>query len=161
MLNMSLPWWEFVIRALAVYGFLLMALRFTGKRQIGQLAPFDFVLLLILSNSVQNSMNGGDNSLVGGLLLAAVLIGVNWVLSALVYRSRSIENLIEGRPEVLIHNGFLYQEIMKKEQISHHELESAIRKAGGRTIDNVLFAVLESNGAISMRLKENKDNPKS
>ena len=158
---MSLPWWEFVIRALAVYGFLLMALRFTGKRQIGQLAPFDFVLLLILSNSVQNSMNGGDNSLVGGLLLAAVLIGVNWVLSALVYRSRSIENLIEGRPEVLIHNGFLYQEIMKKEQISHHELESAIRKAGGRTIDNVLFAVLESNGAISMRLKENKDNPKS
>ena len=76
MWNISLPhWWEFVLRAVIVYGFLLVILRLTGKRQVGQLAPFDLVLLLVLSNAVQNSMNGGDNSIPGGIISAATLIG--------------------------------------------------------------------------------------
>lgn len=74
MLDLSVPWWEFVIRGFVVYTFLLLMLRLTGKRQVGQLAPMDLVLLLILSNAVQNSMNAGDNSLVGGLVSATTLI---------------------------------------------------------------------------------------
>ena len=81
MFNMAVPWWELVIRSIAVYAFLIFILRISGKRQIGQMAPFDLVLLLILSNAVQNSMSGGDSSLIGGLLIAGVLVGINfwWV----------------------------------------------------------------------------------
>jgi hypothetical protein len=80
MWNLSVPWWEFVLRGTVVYGFLLVLLRVTGKRQVGQLAPFDLVLLLVLSNAVQNSMNAGDNSLVGGLISATTLVGANFVV---------------------------------------------------------------------------------
>src|SRR2546421_10076805 len=100
MWNISLPhWWEFVLRAVIVYIFLIVILRLTGKRQIGQLAPFDLVLLLVLSNSVQNAMNGGDNSLTGGIISALTLIGLNGVVSRITYRSKKLEALIEGRPE--------------------------------------------------------------
>jgi uncharacterized membrane protein YcaP (DUF421 family) len=77
MLKMSVPWWEFLVRGVVVYLFLIVLLRLTGKRQVGQLSPFDLVLLLVLSNAVQNSMNAGDNSLVGGLVSATTLVGVN------------------------------------------------------------------------------------
>ena len=84
----SLPhWWEFIVRAVVVYLFLLVLLRLTGKRQVGQLAPFDLVLLLVLSNAVQNSMNGGDNSITGGMILAATLVGINSGVGWLTFRS--------------------------------------------------------------------------
>src|SRR6266853_595900 len=103
----SLPWWEFIVRALIVYGFLVVLLRMTGKRQVGQLAPFDLVLLLVLSNAVQNAMNGGDNSVTAGLLLALTLIVLNAVMANLTWRSRRLEQLFEGKPRVLVHNGKL------------------------------------------------------
>src|ERR1700687_1151779 len=103
MWNIAVPWWELIARSVVVYGFLLILLRLTGKRQVGQLAPFDLVLLLVLSNAVQYSMNGGDNSLVGGLISAVTLVGVNWLMSLATFRNKRLETLIEGRPEVLIH----------------------------------------------------------
>src|ERR1700729_4380223 len=90
-----------VIRGLFVYVFLLVLLRLTGKRQVGQLAPFDLVLLLVLSNAVQNSMNGGDNSITGGLILATSLIAINLGVGFLTYRSKKLEALIEGPPVIL------------------------------------------------------------
>src|SRR5436189_932685 len=105
---MSLPWWEFILRGIIIYFFLIVLLRLTGKRQIGQLAPFDLVLLLVLSNAVQNAMNGGDNSITGGMLSAATLIVVNGIVSRLTYKNKTLERIIEGRPEVLIHNGKLF-----------------------------------------------------
>ena len=87
MFAMAVPWWEFVIRGVAVYLFLLIFLRITGRRPTGQYAPFDLVLLLILSNAVQNSMNAGDNSLIGGLISAATLIACHMLLAHLTYRS--------------------------------------------------------------------------
>jgi uncharacterized membrane protein YcaP (DUF421 family) len=80
MLNLAVPWWEFIVRGVVVYAFLLVLLRVTGKRQVGQLAPFDLVLLLVLSNAVQNSMNAGDNSLAGGLISATTLVGINYAV---------------------------------------------------------------------------------
>ena len=108
MFDMSVPWWELIVRGLVVYVFLIALLRLTGKRQIGQLSPFDLVLLLILSNAVQNSMNAGDNSLIGGLILATTLIGVNYIVGLITFKSKKLETIIEGRPQVLIHNGKLF-----------------------------------------------------
>ena len=81
-------WWEFIVRAVVVYVFLLVLLRLTGKRQVGQLAPFDLVLLLVLSNAVQNSMNGGDDSITGGMILATTLVMLNFGVGWLTYRSK-------------------------------------------------------------------------
>ena len=150
MLNMSIPWWEFLIRGVVVYGFLILLLRLTGKRQVGQLAPFDLVLLLVLSNAVQNSMNAGDNSLVGGLISAATLVFVNWLIGYATYRNKRLEALIEGRPTVLIHHGRLYEDAMSRAQLTHHELNAAIRQAGVSCPEDVLSAILENNGAISV-----------
>src|SRR6202162_4095232 len=118
MWQLSLPWWEFIVRALIVYGFLIALLRLTGKRQIGQLAPFDLVLLLVLSNAVQNAMNGGDNSVLAGIISATTLIGLNYGLGYLVYRNKRLELLIEGQPEVLIHNGKLFEKVMARAQLT-------------------------------------------
>src|SRR5258706_3998888 len=107
MFNIAIPWWELILRGVVVYAFLLIILRISGKRQVGQLAPFDLVLLLVLSNAVQNSMNGGDNSLVGGLISAATLIALNYGIGFVTFRSKKLEAIIEGRPQVIIHNGHL------------------------------------------------------
>src|SRR5256712_13604400 len=113
MFNMAIPWWELIVRSLVVYAFLLVILRITGKRQIGQLAPFDLVLLLVLSNAVQNSMNGGDNSLVGGLVSAATLVALNYGIGYATFKSKRLEALIEGRPQVIIHNGRVFEDVMR------------------------------------------------
>src|ERR1700739_2040231 len=115
MWEIGLPhWWEFVVRGIIVYLMLLVLLRLTGKRQVGQLAPFDLVLLLVLSNAVQNAMNGGDNSVIGGMISAVTLVGVNWIVGLLTYRSKKLEALVEGRPEVLIRDGKLFQQTLER-----------------------------------------------
>jgi uncharacterized membrane protein YcaP (DUF421 family) len=150
MWHIAVPWWEMIVRAVVVYGFLLVLLRLTGKRQVGQLAPFDLVLLLVLSNAVQNSMNAGDNSLVGGLLSAATLIALNYVVGVATYRSKKLETVIEGRPQVLIHNGKLFEDVMARALLTHHELNAALRQAGCTCIEDVHAAILENNGSISV-----------
>jgi uncharacterized membrane protein YcaP (DUF421 family) len=144
------PWWELILRAVVVYLFLIVLLRLTGKRQVGQLAPFDLVLLLVLSNAVQNAMNAGDNSLIGGLISASTLVGLNFVVGYATFRSKRLEGLIEGRPEVLIHNGKLYEKVMARAQLTHHELDAALRRAGCACVQDVQYAVLENNGSITV-----------
>src|SRR6201988_2562828 len=107
MWNIAVPVWELVVRAGVVYVFLLGLLRLTGKRQVGQLAPFDLVLLLVLSNAVQNSIKAGDNSLVGGLISATALVLLNGIMGFATHRSKFLEGVVEGRPQVLIHDGRL------------------------------------------------------
>ena len=156
MLNMAIPWWELIVRSFVVYAFLLVILRITGKRQVGQLAPFDLVLLLVLSNAVQNSMNGGDNSLVGGLVSATTLITLNYLIGFATYRSKKLEALIEGRPEVLIHNGKLFEDVMGRAKLTHHELEAALRQAGCANIGECHSAILENNGQVSVVQKKDR-----
>ena len=150
MWNMSIAWWEFILRGVVVYVFLIVLLRLTGKRQIGQMAPFDLVLLLVLSNAVQNAMNGGDNSLIGGIISAVTLVGMNWVVGSLTYRSKAMEALVEGRPEVLIHNGKLFSKLMERQRLTHHELMTALREAGCTSVEEVHAAILENDGTISV-----------
>ena len=150
MWNMSIPWWELIVRSLLVYLFLILILRITGKRQVGQLAPFDLVLLLVLSNAVQNSMNGGDNSLIGGLISATTLIVLNYGVGFATFRNRKLEALIEGRPEVLIHNGKVFEDVLARAQLTRHELNAALRQAGCTCPEEVHTAILENNGSISV-----------
>src|SRR5207244_1412080 len=118
----GVPWWELIIRAMVVYLFLLILLRLTGKRQVGQLAPFDLVLVLVLANAVQNSINAGDNSVLGGLASATVLILFNGCVSWATFRSKKLEALIEGRPIILIHNGKIDARALHESRLTHHEL---------------------------------------
>ena len=150
MWTFGVPWWELVVRAAVVYAFLLVLLRITGKRQVGQLAPLDLVLLLVLSNAVQNSMNGGDNSLVGGLVIATVLVLLNHAVGWATLRSRRIESLVERRPQVLIHDGRLFEDVLAGASLTHEDLHAALRQAGCAGIHEVRAAVLEKNGVISV-----------
>jgi uncharacterized membrane protein YcaP (DUF421 family) len=158
MWNLGIPWWEFVLRGVVVYMFLLLILRVTGKRNTGQLAPFDLVLLLVLSNSVQNSMNGGDNSMVGGLISATTLITLHYAVSIMTFRSKTLEVWIEGTPRTLIHNGVLNEEVMRSELMTRHELAAALRAAGCTEIEHVRVATLENNGQITVTLKPGAAN---
>jgi len=133
-------------------------LRISGKRQVRQLAPFDLVLLLVLSNAVQNSMNGGDNSITGGVILATTLIGLNYVVGWLTFRNKGWEAVIEGRPVILVHDGRIDHDAMRKVQMTKHELESALRAEGYAGLDEVRFAVLENNGQISVLAKHKEDD---
>jgi uncharacterized membrane protein YcaP (DUF421 family) len=144
------PWWEFSLRAALVYGFLLLVLRLTGKRQVGQLSPFDLVLLLVLSNAVQNSMNGGDNSVTAGLVLVLTLFCLNTLVGYLSFRSKKLELFIEGKPQILVHNGVVDEEAVARQRISRHELMSAVRQAGISEISEVRVAILENNGRINV-----------
>ena len=148
--KMTQPWWEFPIRAVIVYAFMLLILRLTGKRQVGQLAPFDLVLLLVISNAVQNSMNAGDNSVSSGVILVLSLVAINWIVGEISYRSKKRELLIEGMPQVLVHNGIVDEKRLAKERLTHHELMAAVRKAGVGSLDEVHIAIMESNGNISV-----------
>lgn len=151
--HLNQPWWEFVVRALLVYGFLLVVLRLTGKRQVGQLAPFDLVLLLVLSNAVQNSMNAGDNTVAAGYILVATLMAINGFMGWLTWRSKRAETFLDGRPQILIHNGVMDEKILASERITQHELMASVRQAGLTDLTDVRLAILENNGQINVIAK--------
>jgi uncharacterized membrane protein YcaP (DUF421 family) len=156
MWSISLPhWYEFIIRGLIVYLFLMVLLRLTGKRQVGQLAPFDLVLLLVLSNAVQNAMNGGDNSVIGGMISATTLVAVNWLVGFITFRNKALEGLIEGRPILLIHDGHVDRRAMRRAQMTTHELDAALRAGGCCGPHEVRFAVLENNGEVTVVPRRN------
>ena len=155
MWQLTVPWWELILRCLIIYALLLVLLRLTGKRQVGQLSPFDLVLLLVLSNAVQNAMNGGDNSVLAGIILASGLIAVNYAVGVATLKSKKLEALVEGRPEILIHNGKLFTDVLEREKLTHHELNAALRQAGCASVEEVHYAILENNGQISVQAKKN------
>src|SRR6058998_3441130 len=97
MWQLSIPWWELILRVVIIYAFLLVLIRFSGKRQVGQLAPFDLVLLLVLSNAVQNAMNGGDNSVLAGLISAGALVLVNYLVGLATYKSKRLAALVSRK----------------------------------------------------------------
>ncbi len=152
-------WWHFVLRGAVVFAMVLLFLRLSGKRQIGQMTPFDLVLLLLLSNAVQNAMNGGDNSITAGVLLAATLILCDLFVGWLTRRSRRIEKLVEGQAEILVHNGQIREAALKQAGLTRHDLLAAVREADCADIGEVHAAILETNGRISVLTR--KAPPKS
>ena len=146
----SLSYLNFGVRAAVVYLFVLVLLRLGGKRQMGQMSPAEFVTILLISNAVQNSMNGGDNSLSAGLFLATVLVAMTWVVSFVTYRSKRMSLLLEGRPRLLIHKGQILAKALDKERIRVSELKVLLRRQGIHACHDVAEAVLEGDGTLSV-----------
>jgi uncharacterized membrane protein YcaP (DUF421 family) len=138
------------LRTLIVYCFILIGFRATGKREVGQLAPFDFALILLIANAVQNAMVGPDSSLVGGLAAASVLLLVNFVLGRVAFRSRRFERLLRGHARVLLYRGHLDEDNLRAEGVSHADLLQALREHGCACAAECHLAVLEVDGTISV-----------
>jgi len=149
MFHLGVPVVEKVLRAVIVYFFLIAGLRVAGKRELAQLNPFDLVVLLTLSNTVQNAIIGDDNTMIGGIIGATALLLVNYLVVRFLYRHERLERLVEGDPDVLIEDGEIRRDRLRKELITMPELESAAHKQGFGSLDEVDRAVLEAGGTIS------------
>jgi len=148
MFVLGLPVAEKILRPILVYVFLVVGLRLAGKRELAQLNPFDLVVLLTLSNTVQNAIIGDDNSVTGGVIGAATLLLINHGVVRYLYGHDRIERLVEGDSDVLIDDGVVNQTRLKKELITLAEFESAAHKQGFRSLDEVERAILEPGGTI-------------
>jgi uncharacterized membrane protein YcaP (DUF421 family) len=145
----GVPILEKLLRTLAVYLLLFIGLRLAGKRELGQLNPFDLVVLLLLSNTVQNAIIGDDNSLVGGIIGAATLLLLNWAVVRFYYGHPRLQRLVEGDPDVLVRDGRVLTQNLRRELITHAELEAAARRQGFDGLDKVDTCRLETGGALS------------
>lgn len=139
-----------IFSSVIVYVFIIIAIRVTGKKELSQLSVVDLVFILLISNAVQNAMVGPDTSLAGGLVAAAALFAINFILKNLMYRFPGFGKLLQGQPVMLVYNGKLNEENMKRARLSMEELMEAIREHGVGGIQDVNLAVLEVDGNISV-----------
>ena len=130
LVHLGLPWWDKTIRTLAVYLAVLVLLRFFGKRQLAQLNAFDLVVLLLLSNVVQNAIIGNETSLPGGILGAAVLVAANWLLVALSFRSKRVNRVLQGTSTTLYEDDHVQEDNLRHELMTTEELRAALRRQG-------------------------------
>jgi uncharacterized membrane protein YcaP (DUF421 family) len=150
MFHLPLPVLEKILRPMIVYLFLVVFLRLFGKRELAQLNPFDLVVLLSLSNTVQNAMIGDDNSVSGGVIGAFSLLAINWALTRILFRSPKLSNALDGGETVLIRHGVVDLVAAKKEALTELELRSVLHKQGYNDFDEVEKCVLEPNGNFYM-----------
>ena len=148
--HLSAPWWHFVLRACAIYVLVMVLVRLSGKRAVGQFTPFDLVLLILLGNAVQNGINGGDNSLTGAAIMATTLIALNYSVAFVTSRNRKVEKFVEGVPVVLARNGQLFEGVLRRELVSREDFREALRMNGVEDVSEVELALLETNGSISV-----------
>jgi uncharacterized membrane protein YcaP (DUF421 family) len=145
--------WHTVLQIAArtgvIYLVVLIGVRLSGKREVGQMTPFDLTLLLLLSNSVQNAMTGPDTSLLGGVVAASTLLLLNYVIGTLSGTSRGFRRVVQGEPSLMVHDGQAIESHMAKEHVSMDELERALREHGIANVKDVALAVLEVDGSIS------------
>src|SRR5258708_10602011 len=146
------------LRTAAIYALVLIGVRLSGKREVGQMTPFDLTLLLLLSNSVQNAMTGPDNSLLGGVVAAATLLLLNYILADVSGVNRRFRKFIQRQPSLLIHDGEIIEAHMAKEHVSMDELHRALREHGISDYHHVALGVLEVDGSISL-LKDEEIKP--
>src|SRR5882724_9253562 len=154
MFVVGLPILEKILRPVFVYVFLIVGLRLSGKRELVQLNPFDLVVLLTLSNTVQNAIIGEDNSISGGIIGATSLLVVNYLVVRFLYNHHKIEEFVEGKADVLIDSGKVNKAHLKKELISVQQLEAAARKQGFDSLGDVDKCVLEPGGTLAFLAKK-------
>jgi len=154
MFVLALPVAEKILRPIVVYFFLVIGLRLAGKRELAQLNPFDLVVLLTLSNTVQNAIIGDDNSVTGGILGAATLLLINFLVVRFLFRHEGLERLVEGEATVLIENGKILKEKLAKEVLSLAELQAAAHKQGFTDLREVDGATLDPSGTICFVAKK-------
>jgi uncharacterized membrane protein YcaP (DUF421 family) len=150
----QIPLVEKVLRSIAVYLFLVLALRLAGKRELAQLNSFDLVVLLLLSNTVQNAIIGQDNSLLGGLVGASVLLAVNYLIVRLGFQYPTVARTLEGSPTVLVQRGSTLDGNLRRYLITKEELMAAVRRQGARNLGDIDLVVLEANGALTVEQED-------
>jgi Predicted membrane protein len=148
MFSLPVPLVEKLIRPMIVYIVLVLLLRLFGKRELAQLNPFDLVVLLSLSNTVQNAIIGNDNSVTGGVVGAFALLAVNWLVARVLFRSRRLTHALEGRASVLVRNGKLNDAALKRESLTVEDLMSALHRQGFGGLEQVALCELEPNGTF-------------
>ncbi len=154
MFAMTADWWEIIVRVVAAYAFLLVLMRISGKRQLGQLTPMDLLTVLLISETVSPALTASDDSLTAGALASGTLFGLALVVAAVTYRSALAERVLEGTPALLIQDGVLRPEVMARERITAQELEIALRRAGIQSIESVLLGMVEPDGDITFIKRE-------
>jgi uncharacterized membrane protein YcaP (DUF421 family) len=154
MFVLAIPVAEKILRPIVVYLFLVIGLRLAGKRELAQLNPFDLVVLLTLSNTVQNAIIGDDNSVTGGIIGAATLLLLNFLVVRFLFRHEELDRLVEGEPTVLIEHGKILEDRMTKEMLSRQELEAAAHKQGFGSLQEVDHATLDPSGTICFIAKK-------
>lgn len=154
MFHLATPVLEKILRPILVYIFLVVVLRLAGKRELAQLNPFDLVVLLTLSNTVQNAIIGDDNSLTGGLIGAATLLLVNYIFVRYLYSHPEVDAIVEGRSDMLMEHGKLDKRKLRKDLITLPELEAAAHKQGFDSLEDVDCARIEPGGTISFTAKK-------
>jgi uncharacterized membrane protein YcaP (DUF421 family) len=154
LVSIGSSWQERAIRAIAVYLFLLVAIRIFGRRELGQLTAFDVIVLLTISNILQNAMIGNDNSVTGGLIGAFVLLSANLLLAYVVFRRPFVQRLVEGEARILIRDGQVLPDSLRKELLTEQDLLAAVRRSGLERFEDVHLAVSEANGMISVIPRE-------
>src|SRR2546427_3285320 len=152
--GLTTPWWEIILRTAVVYVVVLVLLRAAGKRELGQMSPVDLVVILVISNAVQNAMTGGDNSLIGGIIAATTLVAVNTGFSRVGHRVPYLKHLFEREPTVLVEGGKLIKRNLERENVEEDELLMAAREHGIEELAGVDAAYLERDGSISIIPKD-------
>lgn len=152
MFDLGLPWWELVVRAAIVYGALMVMVRVSGKRTVGQFTPFDLLVVMLLSESVSNSLSADDNSVWAGLILAATLVLLDIGLAIVGSRSRKVEAITEGTPVLIGRDGKLFKDVLVRERVGIGEVEKALRQ-NDCELEELRLAFLESDGDISIQKK--------
>jgi uncharacterized membrane protein YcaP (DUF421 family) len=153
MFDLSMSVGELILRAVVVYFFLFTCIRVLGKKHVGDLSPFDLIVLLILSETVNGSLIGDDKSLLGGLVSAATLLLIVQAMSFATWRSKKVERIFDGTPKVLVRHGRVNRDVMAQEQVTHSELIEALRREGHTSLTKIRFAVLENDGSITVGVR--------
>jgi len=148
MFQLPLPLIEKLLRPVIVYIVLVLLLRLFGKRELAQLNPFDLVVLLSLSNTVQNAIIGDDNSVTGGVIGAFSLLGINWLVVRVLFRSPGLTRMLEGRAAVLVRDGQVDRKMLERESLTHEELIEVIHRQGFDNVHDVKRCELEPNGTF-------------
>ena len=159
LLQLSAPWWHFPLRAVAIYVLVMVLVRASGKRAVGQFTPFDLVMLILIGNAVQNGLNGGDNSLTGAALLAVCLIALNYAVALVAARNPRARKLIEGEAVILARDGKIHRDVLRQQLVSNADFNEAMREAGCTDIERIRVATLETNGRISIVLADQDPAP--
>jgi len=154
MFVLGLPILEKILRPIVVYIFLIIGLRLSGKRELAQLNPFDLVVLLTLSNTVQNAIIGDDNTVIGGIIGATSLLAINYLVVRFLYGHRNLDQIVEGRADILVEDGKVHEDKLKRELITREELAAAARKQGFESLADVQQCVLEPGGTLTFISKK-------
>lgn len=149
MFDLELPWWEFIFRTVVVYVSLMVMVRLSGKRTVGQFTPFDLIVVMLLAEAVTESLTGGDQSLVGGLIAAATLVALNLATAWASSRSERVDQVLQGVPTLIGRDGQLYKDVLKRERVPEPDVRQALREADC-SIEDMRCAFLEADGKISI-----------